>query len=306
MVAFKAGDVDGFIARPDPAKPIILVFGPDAGLVHERSHALVRSAVKDMSDPFALARIDGDALAEIPERLVEEAHTVPLFAGRRAVWVRAGSKNFARAIELLLAAPPGPDCRIVIEAGDLRKGAPLRTLCERAPVVAALPCYADDGRGLGRLIDEELRGAGLKISPAAKARLQSLIGADRGVSRSEIRKLALYAEGQGTIEIDDVEAVIGDASTSAIEAVVDAAFAGRPAEIEATLVKVRVTGANPNAVAAAVLRHASFLHRLRLTVDAGTPIRAAVENVTPKIHFSRTAAVQTAVAQWSTLRRSRV
>ena len=77
---------------------------------------------------FRSARIDGDALAENPERLVEEAHTVPLFGGRRAVWVRAGGKNFAAAVERVLAAPPAPDCRIVIEAGDLRRNAPLRSL----------------------------------------------------------------------------------------------------------------------------------------------------------------------------------
>ena len=32
MVAVKNADVDRFIARPDPARPIILVFGPDSGL----------------------------------------------------------------------------------------------------------------------------------------------------------------------------------------------------------------------------------------------------------------------------------
>ena len=32
MVAVKAADVDAFVARPDPARPVVLVFGPDAGL----------------------------------------------------------------------------------------------------------------------------------------------------------------------------------------------------------------------------------------------------------------------------------
>ena len=32
MVAVKNADVDQFVARPDPARPIILVFGPDAGI----------------------------------------------------------------------------------------------------------------------------------------------------------------------------------------------------------------------------------------------------------------------------------
>jgi len=37
MTAIKASDVDRYIARPDPAQPIVLVYGPDAGLVRERA-----------------------------------------------------------------------------------------------------------------------------------------------------------------------------------------------------------------------------------------------------------------------------
>ena len=34
MVALKAAEVDSFVARPSPERPIVLVCGPDAGLVH--------------------------------------------------------------------------------------------------------------------------------------------------------------------------------------------------------------------------------------------------------------------------------
>src|SRR3954451_1179921 len=123
MVAIKAADVERFLARPDLARPIILVYGPDAGLVRERAQALVRAWVDDPQDPFQLARLEGDDLTGEPTRLVEEANTIPLFGGRRAVWVRAGSRNFTSAVESLIAAA-APDCRVVIEAGDLKRNAP--------------------------------------------------------------------------------------------------------------------------------------------------------------------------------------
>src|SRR5512143_1590080 len=143
MTAIKASDVDRFIAKPDPAQPIVLVYGPDAGLVRERVDALVKASVDDTSDPFAFVRIEGDELSGNPSRLVEEAHTVPLFGGRRAVLVRAGSRNIAGALEMVVAAP-SRECRIIIEAGDLKKSSPLRALCEKAKVAAALPCYVDN------------------------------------------------------------------------------------------------------------------------------------------------------------------
>src|SRR6516164_10096982 len=62
MVAVKAADVDAFVARPDPVRRVVLVFGPDAGLIGERVRAVLAS-VDDMSDPFALARLNGEELA---------------------------------------------------------------------------------------------------------------------------------------------------------------------------------------------------------------------------------------------------
>jgi DNA polymerase-3 subunit delta len=102
MVALKSTQVDAFVARPNPAQPIVLVFGADVGLVRERTEALIRASVDDPADPFCLARLDGDALASEPSRLVEEATTVPLFGGRRAVWVKGGARNFAPAVEALI------------------------------------------------------------------------------------------------------------------------------------------------------------------------------------------------------------
>jgi DNA polymerase-3 subunit delta len=173
MVAVKAADVDAFVARPDPARRVVLVFGPDAGLVSERVTAILKVSVDDVNDPFALARLDGEELAAEPSRLIEEALTMPLFGGRRAVWVKAGSRNIAPAVEALLGADifntGATQCRVVIEAGDLRRNAPLRTLCERGKNAAALPCYPDGERERARLIDDEMKAAGLSLTPDARA-----------------------------------------------------------------------------------------------------------------------------------------
>src|SRR5579872_4153431 len=99
MVALKTAEVDAFVARGDPSRAIILVFGPDAGLVSERAGALVRSAVDNLDDPFSLVRLEGDELAADPAKLVDEAATIPLFGGRRAIWIRAGGRDFSDAVE---------------------------------------------------------------------------------------------------------------------------------------------------------------------------------------------------------------
>src|SRR5579871_3844614 len=206
MVAVKPSEVDSFVARPDPKRPVVLVFGPDSGLVSERANALIKSAVDDVNDPFALARLDGEDLSAEPTRLVDEAQTISMF-GKRAVWVKAGSRNIAAAVEPLLALPAF-ECRVVIEAGDLRRNAPLRAIIEKAKNAAALPCYEDNELARGRLIDGEMREAGLTLAPDARAMLIPLLGGDRQASRSEITKLAMYAQGQDQVTVEDIAAVV--------------------------------------------------------------------------------------------------
>ena len=299
MVAIKAADVDAFLARPDPARPIVLVFGPDAGLVSERVNAIVKASVDDPNDPFALARLDGEDLAAEPSRLVEEAQTIPLFGGRRAVWVKAGSRNIAPAVEALIAGPKS-ECRVVIEAGDLRRNAPLRTLCERAKNAAALPCYADSERDRARLIDDEMRAAGLALAPDARALLIPLLGGDRQASRNELRKLALYARGQSEVGVDAVTAVVSDASALALDDIVDAAFAGRPAELEAQLAKARTAGTPAGSLLFAAQRQVAQLHKWRIAIEDGSPF--SLDAVQPPLHFRRKTLVETALKLWSVAR----
>ena len=299
MVAVKASDVDAFLARLDRAPAIILVFGPDAGLVSERVNALIAASVEDPADPFSLVRLDGEALAADPARLVEEAQTMPLFGGRRAVWVKAGSRNIAPAVEAL-AALSASECRVVIEAGDLRRNAPLRVVCERAKNAAALPCYTDSERDLARLIDGEMRAAKLALKPDARTLLLSLLGADRAASRNEIRKLVLYARGSAEIAVEDVIEVVSDASALALDDLVDAAFAGRPADVEAHLAKARAAGSAVGSIFFAAQRQLAQLHRWRTAIEAGAPF--SLDSVQPPVNFRRKSLVEGALRQWNAAR----
>lgn len=298
MVALKSRDADAFLARPDSAHPVILIYGPDAGLVRERIDALVKLSVDNPDDPFSFIRIDGDELAADPQRLIEEASTIPLFGGRRAILVRSGSRNIVPAVEPLFSSQI-VDCRVLIEAGDLKRNAPLRTRCERAKTAAVIACYADDERSLGRLLDEELRAARLTIAPDARAALIPLLGGDRRASRSEIQKLILYVSGRDRVTLDDVVSIITDASAEALDGIIDSAFAGKLPDVETEFAKARAAGTHPGVILSAALRQLSQLHRLRLAADGGPGIGAAIDSARPPIHFRRKPLIEAALKNWS-------
>jgi DNA polymerase-3 subunit delta len=193
----------------------------------------------------------------------------------------------------------------VIEAGDLKRNAPLRAVCERAACAVALPCYADAEREIERLIDDEMRAADLTIAPDARAALAPLLGGDRLASRSEVRKLALYARGRERVELDDVIAVVTDASMLALDALIDAAFAGRTAEVEIQFNKARTAGTSPGSIIAAGLRNISTLHKARLAIEDGKSVTATLDTMVPPVHFSRKAVVEIALKSWTAARLER-
>ena len=298
MVAVKAGDVEGVLRRPaDPRIGVFLFYGPDIGLINERAKALAERSVDDPQDPFQLIRIDGDDIAADPGRLADEAGTMGLFGGKRALWVKGTSRNIAPAVDAVLKSEL-QDTVIVIEGGDLQKSSPLRTLCERSQKALALPCYADDSRNLGALVDEALKAGGFTIAREARAVLLASLGGDRLATRGELAKLMLYAHGRREITLEDVDAIMSDVSSLAMDAVVDAAFAGEGAGLETGSRRLAAEGVNAGVLLGSALRHALLLLTARLSVEEGRPIPAVMETLR-SLHFRRKPLVERQLQRWT-------
>lgn len=288
MTTIQPRTVDAFLRKPDAHYALFLIYGPDTGLVSERAKALVATGVDDPADPFQMVRLDGDDVAGDPARLADEAYTVPLFGGRRAIWVRAGGRSLVPAVEPLLQDPPR-DCRVVIEGGDWRKNHPLVAALDRSRAAAVIACHGDEAASIAQIIADEVARAGLTIAPDARDALATMLGGDRLASRAEVQKLCLYAHGTGRIDLADVLAVVGDATALATDAIIDASFSGRLGVLDTTVAKAWGEGVNASVLAGAALRHALMLQRLRALVDRGQPAAAVVEGAGGMIHFKRRA-----------------
>lgn len=300
MAQKKAHEVDGWLRRPDPAVRIVLFYGPDRGLVSERARAFAGSTGLPLDDPFSVIKLDASDLDQQPGRLVDEARTVPMFAERRLIWVRnAGAqKGLADEIRLLIAEP-SRDAVILVEAGDLKKGAALRASVEGGEAAMALPCYADEARSLDALIDEAMRKAGLTITLEARQLLKRSLGGDRMASRGEIEKLALYAFGQTSIGMEDVVASTGDAAALSVDELVDAVLEGRTDDLDSIYSRIALAGNQVFAVLSAMIRQFQLLHLLRSGMaESGQSAAAAVAGARPPVFFARRRSVESALQRW--------
>ncbi|ODN72118.1 DNA polymerase III subunit delta [Methylobrevis pamukkalensis] len=299
MVAAKAADADRLVADPPRASTFFLVYGPDTGLVAERVTALATRR-RDPADPFSLIRIEGGEISTNPARLADEAYAVSMFGGQRAIIVRdgGGRSNIVPALTQLLKSPP-PETTVVVEAGDLKKSSPLRTLFEKDRNAYAIACYVDDDASIGRLVDQEVKAAGLTLAPDARTLLVSLLGGDRLASRGEVTKLCLYAHGRGRIEIADVEAVTGDAASVTLDEIVDATALGDLDALSIALGRAAAEGIRADVLAGVVLRHFQMLDLARVDVDGGAKPAAVVATIRPPVFFKRADRIARMLSLWT-------
>jgi DNA polymerase-3 subunit delta len=297
MVAIKSQEIETVLRRQDRGFAAYLVYGPDSGLVSERARTLAESGVDDASDPFQLVKLDGDVLAGDAPRLVDEAGTIGLFGSKRSIWVRPTSRNIASALEALLAAPDLA-ATVVIEAGDLAKSSPLRTLAERSPRVAAIPCYADDDRSIATLVEDRFKSAGLQADRETRNLVVSLLGGDRLASRAELDKLLLYVHGKDRVTEEDVDAVLSDVSALALDEVVDATFKGDGVATDHAARRLLAEGLHGSVLLGAALRQALTLLSHRAEIEAGRSVESVMETWRG-LHFRRKAAVTAALRLWS-------
>jgi DNA polymerase-3 subunit delta len=299
MVALKDAALARFLATPDITAGAALVFGSDDGLIAERARQIARAATGIGANDLNLIRLEAESIAADPGRLADAVLSLSMFGGRRVVWVRElGGRNLAPLIAPLLDQIDG-ETFLVVEAGDLKKGAPLRALFEEHRRAVAIICYPDDTRSLGEMIETEARAHQLTISRESVALLTGLLGSDRLVSRAEVQKLCLYCRGSGTITSADIEAILGDVSGFALDQLIDAVASGDLTATERSIARMGELGMPASVIASQAERHFLLLQRLRAEVDVGKRAADLVERAQPTIYFKRRAAVAAQITSWS-------
>jgi DNA polymerase III subunit delta len=304
--------VERFLARPDPARPVVLVYGPDEGLVRERVERVIRAVLDDPRDPFRSSELSVDQVKSEPACLADEARSLCLLGGRRVVRLRQASDQASAACRALLALP-GIEALVVIDAGELAAGSSLRRLIEGAPNAVAIACYRDEGQDLAAFVDGELAARQLSLDADARAHVLDHVGVDRGVTRSELDKLALYlsdgaAGGAGArrATMEDVAAVLGDSAALGLDHLVHAAALGQTAALERCLERLLGEGEHPVRLVRALANHFARLHRLAAMVERGDVLEQVIERARPPIHFRRKGSVRSELRLWSAPRAARV
>lgn len=302
MAALKSSDVSAFLKSPNPAIECVLVFGGDAGLVGETAKAIAHRFSESSAPTGDIVRIEDSDLEGDADRLIVELKTMQMFGGPKIVRTTASRRITATSLKPLLDG--GLTGRLIVEAGALKADDALRALFEKSPKAIAVACYADTARDLEAVVREVMTAAKLNLTANAKQLLLSRLGADRALSRAEIEKLALYAHGRDTIDVDDVEAIVGDAAEQTTEQIVASSAIGQTAQAVTEFDRAVAAGENPQVIIAAIQRHFHRLHRVRAGLDAGRSFDDATRGLRPPLFYKQKPTMEAQCRLWTTDRLS--
>ena len=291
--------IESFVKAPDKAVRVILVYGPDDGLMRERAKTMALTVVKDLDDPFNVAALSADLLNGDPARLNDEAFAISMMGGDRLVRIEDASDKLTPLIKEYLATPCA-NALVILEAGELGPRSSLRKLCESAKNAAAVPCYVDDERDLTRLIQTTLSEAKLSIDRDAVSWLAINISGNRQKVRNEIEKIITYMTGKGgTVKLEDVQACCGEAGAQGIDDLVYSVGGNQPEKALRTYAQLLDEGVNFIVIVRALQNHFRKLHLMNARLAQGAPLEESMKTLQPPIFFKQEDAFKSQVRRWS-------
>lgn len=295
-----AATVHSFCKKPTPSVRAVLVYGANEGLVRERAQTLVAAIADSPSDPFRISEVSSSALARDQGLFFEEVEARSLTGQRRVLIINDADDRLTKGLVRVLSETKS-DTFLVLCADNLESRSSLRKAFEAQSYLAAIACYADEGASLEAVITQHLSTLNMRPSPETVAWLVEYLGCDRGITRQELDKLALYVEADGrtTIEVEDARLCIGDSSVLAAEDLAVRLADGHVDASQYLLTRLAQDGMSGVALLRIVARYFQRLHLVSGALRRGYDVSGALGLLKPQVFWKiRDAFVRQAQA-WS-------
>lgn len=288
--------IGGLLDKPNPATRFYLFHGPDEAGAAELSARLARA----LGSGVERVDMEPKALRDGPGRLADEAASLSLFGDRRYIRITGADDGLAEAVTLLLEAPRSENPVVAIGPG-LKTSSKLVKLAIAAPHAVAYACYIPEGMEATRLATNLAREHGLRLAGDVAQQLAFAAAGDRSVLAREIEKIALYLdaapERPREADFRAVEAIGADLTDAELSNAIDAVVEGRVADIGTELARLEAAGSSGIALLRQLTRRLMMLAELRIEVDAGLSIDAAMEK--QRVFFREKPATARALKRWN-------
>jgi DNA polymerase-3 subunit delta len=290
-------DMASFLASPVRHRAV-LVYGPDEGLIRERRKAILEK-VCDPNDPFGLIEISGDHVEKEPQKLYEALASYSLIGTPPVVWVRDGGGKCGAIILDALKGTKGNF--LLVTAGELESRNSLRKAFEDQAELAALACYADEGETLDRVIRGFFSKEQIRYTPEALQYLRQHLGNDRGITLSELEKIALYLGNDKELTPEALQALVNENTLLALDDLAYALAEGNAREVHHVAERLLQEEGHPVALLRGMVRIVERLLAAKIMMSQGKNADQTMMSLRPPVFFKEKDRMRRALGKRSIL-----
>ena len=266
------------------------VCGQDDYLVSRLGQERFIELCKGTEDEFSRDTISGFAgnVGEVEaavNRFRESVQTVPMFGGKRAVWLKdvnfladsvtgraEGTLQQVEALQELLTSVNPDEVAILITASPVDRRRSFIKWCEKNADAIATDSEADGLDAFSPIVLAEAKAVGATIDSNAVELLVEKIGANTRLLAEEVRKLASYAseiDGKIVITEEHVESLTPNFAEGDFFEAAEAFFSGNITRTLDALHRHFFSGGDARPVLAALQNRNRLLLQLRALIDSG-------------------------------------
>ncbi len=290
----QARDIGTFLKQPDQQTKAVLLYGPDGGLVRERSRTIVTTILGQNYDPLNKIELTGDQVKSDPAILLDELSALSLMGGRRLIVLRDANEKIVPAIESAFDNIK-TSTYLIIEADELSTSSSLRKLFEKEEYFASVACYLEEGRDLEDMIRRTLGNHGLKISHDATLYLVDNLGNDKGITLSELEKIALYMGEEKEVTLQVATLLTGNNSAESMDDLCHAITAGNSSESHKLLALLLHEGTQPVVIIRSLIRYFQRLDIAHAHIRAGQSPTNAIKMLRPPVFYKSVPIIERAL-----------
>jgi DNA polymerase III subunit delta len=291
--------MESFLARPDGQCRAALVYGPNAGLVRERTQRIRQAVMAGNDDPFAYVELEETTVLDDPARLVDELSSISLMGGKRLVLVRDAGDKLTRVLESAAEAF-NDGAFLLVAADELASRSSLRAFFEKEPACAAIACYRDEARDVQAAVRKTFAEAGITADSDVVQYLSEQLGNDRFVTYQELEKIILFAGDSKTITLKEAEALVDYNRDTGLDDVVTA-LADKNLQALEQMIGVQVReGTQPIAYLRAASRYFNRLYAIRAQMQTGRSAADVIQGLRPPVFFKQVPIMTRHAEAWDT------
>ena len=271
-------DYNKFIENISSYK-FIIIHGQDRGKVNEKSSEIIKKLSSLNQNSVEIINFDPDDFYKSENYFYDLVYQKSFFSKLTVIRINLDlfkkEKDILQPLENLDTDNAN---YIVIESKYLSKNSPITSLFKKKETYALITCYQETD--VKQSIVKYLKLYSLSLDQYSLDYLIDKFGNDTLITKNEIKKLALYADGEKINHTTILEA-IGDNSLITLNELTDSIGIEKEFKIKYLYEKTLNLGLNYVVFLRSLSRH------LRILLEAKSNNLDNAKNIRPLIHFSR-------------------